>query len=71
MTLAQKVLRGVSLSITVVGVLFALIALFSWLRAFSFWGNPRPFSTAMLWSFGAVVAFTLGGVVDWLRKRGE
>ena len=71
MTLTQKALRGVSLSVTAVGLLFAVIALLSWIQALMLWGNPRPFSTAMLWSFGTVVVFGIGGVIDWLRNRGE
>jgi len=71
MTLTHKTLRGASLSITAVGVLFAIIALLSWLQAIMAWGNPRPFSTAMLWSFGALVMFAASGTIDWLRARGE
>ena len=71
MTLTQKALRGVSLSGTAVGLLFAIIALLSWLQALMAWGNPRPFSTAMLWSLGTVLVFAAVGVIDWLRNRGE
>jgi len=70
MTLTQKALRGVSLSVTAVGLLFAVIALLSWIQALMLWGNPRPFSTAMLWSFGTVVIFAAGGVIEWLSNRG-
>jgi len=69
MTLTHTALRGVSLSGTAVGLLFAIIALLSWLQALMAWGNPRPFSTAMLWSLGTVLVFAAVGVIDWLRNR--
>lgn len=69
MTLTHKVLRGVSLSVTAVGVLFAIIALLSWLQAIMAWGNPRPFSTAMLWSLGAIILFALSIAVKWVQER--
>jgi len=71
MTLTQKALRGVSLSLTGVGVFFAVVALLQWAYAIAAWGNPRPFSTAMLWSLGTVLVFVAVGVIDWLRNRGE
>jgi len=71
MTLAQTALRGMGLSLTGVGVFFAIVALLQWAFAIAAWGNPRPFSTAMLWSLGAVLVFGAVGVIDWLRNRGE
>jgi len=71
MTLTHTALRGVSLSLTGVGVFFTAVASLEWAFAIAAWGNPGPFSTAMLWSFGTVLVFAAVGVIDWLRNRGD
>ena len=71
MMLIRHTLKIADYTLTTLGVLFALIALYMWGQAILVWGDAYAYAEALTFTVVTLVMFGLGMGVEWLRNRGE
>ena len=71
MMLVRHTLKIADYTLTALGVLFAIIALYMWGQAVLVWGDAYAYAEALTFTVVTLVMFGLGMGVEWLRNRGD
>ena len=71
MMLVRHTLKIADYTLTSLGVLFDIIALYMWGQAVLVWGDAYAYAEALTFTVVTLVMFGLGMGVEWLRNRGD
>ena len=67
----HQTLKIADYTLTLLGVLSAVVALYMWAQAVLVWGDAYAYAEALTFTVVTVVIFGLGAGVQWLQNRGE